>query len=159
APGDPGALLEEYLAFGEALEPYLTDTVALLHGRIEKGESLLFEGAQGTLLDLDHGSYPFVTSSSSTAGGACTGSGVGPARIPGVWGVSKAYWSRVGSGPCPTEQVGAIGDQIRERGREYGTTTGRPRRCGWFDAVLARYAVAVNSMESAALTLCDVLDA
>jgi len=149
---------EEYLAFGEALEPFIADTVDLLHRCLDKGENLLFEGAQGTLLDLDHGSYPFVTSSSSTAGGACTGSGVGPTRITGVLGVFKAYASRVGAGPFPTEQVGEAGSKIRERGREYGTTTGRPRRCGWFDAVLARYAVRVNSMESAALTLCDVLD-
>ena len=156
---ETGAVLEDCLAYGEALEPYIADTVDLLHQRIERGDSLLFEGAQGTLLDLDHGSYPFVTSSNSTAGGACTGSGVGPARITGVLGVFKAYASRVGAGPFPTEQVGEVGNLIRERGREYGTTTGRPRRCGWFDAVLARYAVRVNSMESAALTLCDVLDA
>ena len=159
APGpEPDRVLEEYLAYGDELEPYVADTVDLLHRRLDAGESLLFEGAQGTLLDLDHGTYPFVTSSNSTAGGACTGSGVGPARITGVLGVFKAYSSRVGAGPFPTEQKGEVGDRIRERGHEYGTTTGRPRRCGWFDAVLARYAVRVNSMGSAALTLCDVLD-
>jgi adenylosuccinate synthase len=156
--GDPAKVLEEYLAFGESLEAYVTDTTDLLHRRLEAGETLLFEGAQGTLLDLDHGTYPFVTASSSTAGGACTGSGIGPAQIDGVLGIFKAYSSRVGSGPFPTEQKGEVGERIRERGREYGTVTGRPRRCGWFDAVLARYAVRVNSMRSAALTLCDVLD-
>ncbi len=155
---DPARVLEEYLAFGDALEPYVADTFDLLQRMVESGENLLFEGAQGTLLDVDHGTYPFVTSSNSTAGGACTGSGVGPAQITGVLGVFKAYSSRVGSGPFPTEQKGEVGDRIRERGREYGTVTGRPRRCGWFDAVLARYAVRVNSMRSAALTLCDVLD-
>ncbi len=155
---DAAKVLEDYLAFGEALGPYLADTVDLLHGRLDAEESILFEGAQGTLLDLDHGTYPFVTSSSSTAGGACTGTGVGPAQITGVLGIFKAYSSRVGSGPFPTEQREEVGDRIRERGREYGTVTGRPRRCGWFDAVLARYSVRVNSMRAAALTLCDVLD-
>jgi adenylosuccinate synthase len=155
---EPEKVWEDYLAFGESLVPFITDTFDLLHRSLDAEEVLLFEGAQGTLLDLDHGTYPFVTSSSSTAGGACTGSGVGPAQISGVLGVFKAYSSRVGSGPFPTEQKGEVGDRIRERGREYGTVTGRPRRCGWFDAVLARYAVRVNSMRSAALTLCDVLD-
>jgi adenylosuccinate synthase len=147
-----------YMEYAQLLEPFITDTVELLHSRMEAGDHLLFEGAQGTLLDLDHGTYPFVTSSSSSAGGACTGAGVGPARITGVLGVFKAYCSRVGSGPFPTEQKGESGDRIRERGREYGTVTGRPRRCGWFDGVLGRYAVKVNSMECAALTLLDVLD-
>jgi len=155
---DPAKVLEDYLAFGEALDPYVADTVDLLHRRLDAEEGILFEGAQGTLLDLDHGTYPFVTSSNSTAGGACTGTGVGPAQITGVLGVFKAYSSRVGSGPFPTEQKEEVGDRIRERGREYGTVTGRPRRCGWFDAVLARYSVRVNSMRTAALTLCDVLD-
>ena len=149
---------ETYLEYAQLLEPFITDTVELLHSRMEAGDRLLFEGAQGTLLDLDHGTYPFVTSSNSSAGGACTGSGVGPARVTGVLGVFKAYCSRVGSGPFPTEQKGESGDRIRERGREYGTVTGRPRRCGWFDGVLGRYAVKVNSMECAALTLLDVLD-
>jgi adenylosuccinate synthase len=150
--------LTEALRHAEALEPFITDTVELLHARSEADEAVLFEGAQGTLLDLDHGTYPFVTSSNSSAGGACTGSGIGPARIRGVLGVFKAYCSRVGSGPFPTEQKGDSGERIRERGREYGTVTGRPRRCGWFDAVLGRYAVKVNSMGCAALTLLDVLD-
>ncbi len=151
-------VVEEYLGHGVALEGFIADTVALLHTRLQSGARLLFEGAQGTLLDLDFGTYPFVTSSNSSAGGACTGTGVGPARITGVLGVFKAYCSRVGSGPFPTEQRGESGEKIRERGREYGTVTGRPRRCGWFDAVLGRYAVRVNSMDCAALTLLDVLD-
>ena len=158
APLDPVKVLDDYLDYGEKLEPFLTDATDLLHRQLDAEKSILFEGAQGTLLDLDHGTYPFVTSSSSTAGGACTGSGIGPAHITGVLGVFKAYSSRVGSGPFPTEQKGDVGDRIRQRGREYGTVTGRPRRCGWFDAVLARYAVRVNSMRAAALTLCDVLD-
>jgi adenylosuccinate synthase len=151
-------VLDEYLEYAEALEPFITDTQVLLHQRLESGDNILFEGAQGTLLDLDHGTYPFVTSSNSSAGGACTGSGIGPARIRGVLGVFKAYCSRVGAGPFPTEQHGETGDKIRERGREYGTVTGRPRRCGWFDSVLGRYAVRVNSLDSIALTLLDVLD-
>jgi len=155
---DEDKVLEDYVRYGEALEPFLADTIELLHHRLEAGESILFEGAQGTLLDVDLGTYPFVTSSNSSAGGACTGSGIGPARITGVLGVFKAYCSRVGAGPFPTEQKGEPGDRIRERGREYGTVTGRPRRCGWFDGVLGRYAVRVNSMECAALTLLDVLD-
>jgi adenylosuccinate synthase len=151
-------VVAEYLGHGEALQGFIADTVEILHARLQGGARLLFEGAQGTLLDLDFGTYPFVTSSNSSAGGACTGSGIGPARITGVLGVFKAYCSRVGSGPFPTEQRGEAGEKIRERGREYGTVTGRPRRCGWFDAVLGRYAVRVNSMDCAALTLLDVLD-
>jgi adenylosuccinate synthase len=158
APREPETEVEELLRDAELLDPFIADTLELVHQRLEAGESLLFEGAQGTLLDLDHGTYPFVTSSNSSAGGACTGTGVGPARITGVLGVFKAYCSRVGSGPFPTEQKGESGARIRERGREYGTVTGRPRRCGWFDGVLGRYAVRVNSMECAALTLLDVLD-
>jgi adenylosuccinate synthase len=158
AAGGSDKVVEEYLAFGGELAPYITDTFDLLQRRLDAEESILFEGAQGTLLDLDHGTYPFVTSSNSTAGGACTGTGIGPAQITGVLGVFKAYSSRVGSGPFPTEQKEEVGDRIRERGREYGTVTGRPRRCGWFDAVLARYSVRVNSMRAVALTLCDVLD-
>ena len=155
---EEGKTTEEYLTYAEALDPFIADTHELIHARLEAGDSLLFEGAQGTLLDLDHGTYPFVTSSNSSAGGACTGSGIGPARVTGVLGVFKAYCSRVGSGPFPTEQKGEAGNRIRERGKEYGTVTGRPRRCGWFDAVLGRYAVRVNSLDCAALTLLDVLD-
>jgi adenylosuccinate synthase len=148
-------LLEEAAT---VLRPYVRETTQWLADRMEAGASVLFEGAQGILLDLDHGSYPFVTSSNSQAGGACTGAGVGPARIDGVLGVFKAYGTRVGKGPFPTEDPGEKGDLLRETGHEYGTTTGRPRRCGWFDAVLARYSVRLNGMDSAALTLLDVLD-
>jgi adenylosuccinate synthase len=158
AASDPDEVLRTYLEFGSVLEPYITDTLDLIHRRLAVGDAILFEGAQGTLLDLDYGTYPFVTSSNSTAGGACTGAGIGPARIDGVLGVFKAYCSRVGSGPFPTEQKGEEGNRIRERGREYGTVTGRPRRCGWFDGVLAGYAVRVNSLDAVALTLVDVLD-
>jgi len=119
---------------------------------------VLFEGAQGTLLDLDHGTYPFVTSSSASAGGACTGTGVGPTRIQSVVGVSKAYATRVGSGPFPTEATGPEGEKIRERGGEYGSVTGRPRRCGWFDVVTARYSARVNHLDSLIITKLDVLD-
>ncbi len=152
------ATFESLAASAPALRPYIRETSQWLTGKLESGASVLFEGAQGTLLDLDHGSYPFVTSSSTVAGGACTGTGVGPTWIDGVLGVFKAYGTRVGSGPFPTEESGVRGGHLRERGREYGTTTGRPRRCGWFDAVGARYAVRVNGMDSAAVTLLDVLD-
>ncbi len=149
---------EACLVHADALRPYVTDTAKLIEDRMRAGESILFEGAQGTLLDIDHGTYPFVTSSSATAGGACTGLGVGPTRIDGVIGIFKAYCTRVGEGPFPSEEKGPEGDRLRERGREYGTVTGRPRRCGWFDAVAARYAVRVSGMDSAAITLLDVLD-
>jgi len=143
----------------EALAPYVVDTGRMIDEKIKAGSRVLFEGAQGTMLDIDHGTYPFVTSSNSTAGGACTGIGIGPTAIDGVLGIFKAYGTRVGEGPFPTEDTGPMGDLIRERGHEYGTVTGRPRRCGWFDAVAARYAVRVSGMDSAALTLLDVLDA
>ena len=155
---DPEVLANECLRFGRELAPYITDTSRLLNERLDQGAVLLCEGAQGTHLDLDHGSYPFVTSSSSTAGGACTGLGVSPIRIDGVIGVIKAYSTRVGEGPFPTEQENPQGDLIRKRGREFGSTTGRPRRCGWFDAVVARHSVTINQVESLALTLFDVLD-
>src|SRR6201999_2221069 len=118
----------------------------------------MFEGAQGTMLDIDHGTYPFVTSSSATAGGACTGTGVPPTRISGVVGVSKAYITRVGGGPFPTEALDGAGDQIRKRGNEFGSVTGRPRRCGWFDVPLLRYTSAINGFDSIILTKLDVLD-
>ena len=152
-------LLATCLAHAEALRPYLADTALLLGEKMKAGSSVLFEGAQGTMLDLDHGTYPYVTSSSAAAGGACTGLGVSPTCIDGVLGVFKAYSTRVGEGPFPTEDTGAAGALLRERGHEYGTVTGRPRRCGWFDAVAARYAARINGMDSAALTLLDVLDA
>jgi len=144
--------------WAERLEPLLADTEALLAGWIEEGRSLLFEGAQGALLDLDHGTYPYVTSSSSTAGGACTGSGVPPTAIDGTIGVLKAYTTRVGGGPFPTELLDETGEFLRLRGNEFGTTTGRPRRCGWLDTVVARYARRLNGTGAVALTKLDVLD-
>jgi adenylosuccinate synthase len=152
-------ILNPYLRYAGWLAPYITDTALLLHRWIETGYSVLFEGAQGTMLDIDHGTYPYITSSSTTAGGAATGTGVPPTRIQGVLGVSKAYTTRVGSGPFPTEMKGAIAEEIRARGNEYGATTGRPRRCGWFDAVVARYAARINGLDAVALTKLDVLDA
>lgn len=152
-------VLEEYWGYAQKIAPLLTDTSLLIHEAREKGESILLEGAQGTLLDIDHGTYPFVTSSNPTAGGAAPGVGIGPNQIDQVIGVVKAYTTRVGEGPFPAELKDATGDLIRERGREYGTTTGRPRRCGWFDAVMVRYAVRINGLTGIALTLLDVLDA
>lgn len=140
------------------LAPLVADTVDLLHGAMARGESILFEGAQGTMLDVDFGSYPFVTSSSSTAGGAAIGSGVPPHRIDKVIGVLKAYTTRVGEGPFPTELLDATGEKLRAVGREFGATTGRPRRCGWFDAVVGRYSARVNGIDVWALTKLDVLD-
>ncbi|MEK6815456.1 MAG: adenylosuccinate synthase [Nitrospirota bacterium] len=148
----------EYLGYGERLAPFIGDTFQVLNDAIDAGKTVLFEGAQGTLLDVDHGTYPFVTSSSAAAGGACTGTGVGPTRISAVLGVVKAYTTRVGSGPFPTEISGEEGDAFRERGKEYGATTGRPRRCGWFDAVAVRYAVRLNALSCLAVTKLDVLD-
>ena len=144
--------------WGEWLAPLLADTESLLAGWLEDGRSLLFEGAQGALLDLDHGTYPYVTSSSSTAGGACTGSGVPPTAIDGAIGVLKAYTTRVGGGPFPTELLDDTGEFLRRRGNEFGTTTGRPRRCGWLDTVVARYARRLNGTGALALTKLDVLD-
>jgi len=151
-------ILNPYLRYAGWLAPYITDTALLLNRWIDAGYSVLFEGAQATMLDLDHGTYPFVTSSSTTAGGAATGTGVPPTRIHGVLGVAKAYTTRVGAGPFPTEMHGAIAEEIRARGNEYGATTGRPRRCGWFDAVVLRYAVRINGLDTVALTKLDVLD-
>jgi adenylosuccinate synthase len=151
-------ILNTYLRYAGWLAPYITDTALLLMKWIDSGYSVLFEGAQGTMLDLDHGTYPFITSSSTTSGGAATGTGVPPTRLDGVLGVSKAYTTRVGGGPVPTEMTGAIAEHIRARGNEYGATTGRPRRCGWFDAVVARYAVRINGLDTVALTKLDVLD-
>ncbi|HUX85891.1 MAG TPA: adenylosuccinate synthase [Chloroflexota bacterium] len=151
-------VFEQSRAFGERLAPHVTDTSVLLHKAICRRENVLIEGAQATLLDLDYGTYPYVTSSSPTAGGAAAGLGIGPTCIDRVLGVFKAYITRVGLGPFPTEQTNEIGEEIRARGGEYGTTTGRPRRCGWFDAVAARHAVRVNGMNAAAITKLDVLD-
>src|SRR6185312_8867454 len=132
-------IFEEYRAYGERLKPHVADTSLLLQSAIRRGENVLLEGAQATLLDLDHGTYPYVTSSSPSAGGACIGLGIGPTQIDRVLGVFKAYITRVGAGPFPTELEDETGARLREIGHEYGTTTGRPRRCGWFDAVVARY--------------------
>jgi len=151
-------ILHPYLRYAGWLAPYITDTSLLLHRWIESGYSVLFEGAQATMLDIDHGTYPYITSSSTTAGGAATGTGVPPTKIDGVLGVAKAYTTRVGAGPFPTELSGPLAEHIRARGNEYGATTGRPRRCGWFDAMVLRYAVRINGIETVALTKLDVLD-
>lgn len=155
---DLADIRDRYLEFADRIRPMVCDTAALLNGAIEQGLSVLFEGAQGTMLDLDHGTYPFVTSSSSAAGGACTGTGVPPTRIHGVIGVSKAYITRVGGGPFPSESLDAAGDEIRKRGNEFGSVTGRPRRCGWFDVPLLRYTAMINGFDSLAITKLDVLD-
>jgi len=140
------------------LRPLVIDTSLRLYQAITAGSAVMFEGAQGTLLDIDHGTYPYVTSSNATAGGAATGLGVGPGVIGNVLGVAKAYTTRVGGGPLPTELLGEMGERLRETGMEYGASTGRPRRCGWFDAVAVRYAARVNGLHSIAITKLDVLD-
>ena len=150
-------LYQEYLEYAEIIRPYATDTSRLLNEAIEKGQKILFEGAQGTLLDLDHGTYPYVTSSHPVAGAACIGAGIGPTKIHKVIGVVKAYTTRVGSGPFPTELLDETGEFLRKQGYEFGTTTGRPRRCGWFDGVIARYAARVNGLSGLAVTKLDVL--
>ena len=155
---DLDAILAEYLAYGRRLKPMVCDTAYLLGQARREGKRILFEGAQGTMLDIDHGTYPFVTSSNATAGGVCTGAGFPPTGIDGVVGVSKAYITRVGSGPFPSEDTGAAGDRIRTAGGEFGTVTGRPRRCGWFDAPLLRYTATINGFDSLAITKLDVLD-
>lgn len=146
-----------YRQAGDYLKPFVANTMVLLHQSLQRGESILFEGAQGTFLDIDHGTYPFVTSSNTTAGGACTGSGVPPHRIDRVIGVLKAYTTRVGEGPLPTENV-TISDMLHALGREFGSTTGRARRCGWFDAVATRHAQMVNGLDDLAITNVDGLD-
>jgi adenylosuccinate synthase len=159
--GEPGldasAVWREYAAYGEALRPMIADTTAYLLGAVEQGKRLLFEGAQGTLLDIDHGTYPYVTSSNACAAGAWPGTGVPARQIKNILGVVKAYTTRVGEGPFPTELKNALGDQIREQGHEYGTTTGRPRRCGWLDTFAIRYAARLNSVDGIVITLLDVL--
>ncbi len=154
---DLQAMTEEYVTYGHRLEPYIADTSRLVLERLDREELVIFEGAQGTLLDIDHGTYPFVTSSNPVAGAACLGAGVGPKDIDEVWGVTKAYGTRVGSGPFPTEIDGAPADEIRERGHEYGTTTGRSRRVGWLDLVALRYAARINSLTALVITKLDVL--
>jgi adenylosuccinate synthase len=155
---DAAAIRSRYEGFRERIRPMVRDTSILLNQAMRDGKRVMFEGAQGTMLDIDHGTYPFVTSSSATAGGACTGTGVPPTRIDGVIGVSKAYITRVGGGPFPTEAHDAMGEQIRRRGQEYGSVTGRPRRCGWFDVPLLRYTAMVNGIDSMVVTKLDVLD-
>jgi adenylosuccinate synthase len=152
------SIREQYAGYADRIRPMVCDTAELLNAAIRAGQSVLFEGAQGTMLDIDHGTFPFVTSSSATAGGACTGSGVPPTRISGVIGVSKAYITRVGGGPFPTEAHDAKGDHIRNRGKEFGSVTGRPRRCGWFDVPLLRYTAMINGFDSLVVTKLDVLD-
>ncbi|HVE63615.1 MAG TPA: adenylosuccinate synthase [Mycobacteriales bacterium] len=151
------AVVEELLGYVERLRPLVADTPLLLHRALADGKVVLLEGGQATMLDVDHGTYPFVTSSNPTSGGACTGSGIAPTQITGVIGVVKAYTTRVGAGPFPTELEDEWGERLRSVGGEYGTTTGRPRRCGWFDAVLARYATRINGLTDLFLTKLDVL--
>ncbi|MEI7631056.1 MAG: adenylosuccinate synthase [Actinomycetes bacterium] len=154
---DPAVITDELLAFADILRPYVADTSLLLNRALDDGKVVLLEGGQGTLLDVDHGTYPFVTSSNATAGGACTGSGIGPTRITGVIGILKAYVTRVGSGPFPTELLDEDGERLRTIGGERGVTTGRPRRCGWFDAPIARFATRINGLTDTFLTKLDVL--
>ncbi|MDX1637692.1 MAG: adenylosuccinate synthase [Balneolaceae bacterium] len=151
-------ILEDTMEAADELCPYITNTASLLHRGIESGKHILLEGAQGSLLDIDHGTYPYVTSSSPTAGGACTGTGISPRAIDHVMGITKAYCTRVGNGPFPTELTGEIGEFLRKEGREFGATTGRPRRCGWIDLVALRYAVHVNGIDELAITKIDILN-
>lgn len=155
---DVEKILNDYLDFAEKISEYIADTAVYLNEAIKKGKKILLEGAQGALLDVDHGTYPYVTSSNPTAGGASTGSGIPPTKINGVIGVIKAYTTRVGEGPFPTELKNEIGNYLRERGGEYGATTGRPRRCGWLDVVSLKYSIMINGIEKLALTKLDVLD-
>jgi len=157
-PLDYEAVIAEYAAYGKRLAPHVVDCIRTIHQAARARKNILFEGAQGTLLDLDHGTYPYVTSSNPISGGACIGAGVGPTLIDRVIGVAKAYTTRVGEGPFPTELQGSLNDHLCDRGGEYGTTTGRRRRCGWFDGVIGRYAVAVNGLDCLAITKLDVLD-
>jgi adenylosuccinate synthase len=157
-PLDPEQVTIEYLGYAERLRPHIVNTSVEIYDAVRHRRNILFEGAQGTLLDLDHGTYPYVTSSNPIAGGACIGTGIGPTTIDRVIGVAKAYTTRVGEGPFPTELDDLSGDMLGERGAEFGTTTGRKRRCGWFDGVIGRYAVRINGMDCMAITKLDVLD-
>jgi adenylosuccinate synthase len=154
---DLHTMTEEYAKFGHRLEPHIADTARLVWDALERDRLVIFEGAQGTLLDIDHGTYPFVTSSNPVAGAACVGAGVGPTDIDEVWGIAKAYSTRVGSGPFPTELDDELGERMREAGGEFGTTTGRPRRCGWIDLVALRYAARINGLTGLVITKLDVL--
>ena len=155
---DFNEMYETYLDYGQRMQKYLVDCSLFINKAYDEGKDILFEGAQGTLLDIDHGTYPFVTSSNPISGGATIGAGIGPTKIKGVLGVVKAYTTRVGEGPFPTELKDSVGEQLRESGHEFGTTTGRARRCGWFDAVILRYSVRINGVSSLAITKLDVLD-
>ncbi|HSR67436.1 MAG TPA: adenylosuccinate synthase [Acidobacteriota bacterium] len=157
-PLDSESIYRDYMELAPQILPFVTDTAEYLNGAIAQGKSVLFEGAQGTQLDVDHGTYPFVTSSNATAGGACVGTGIGPSRIDGVIGIAKAYTTRVGSGPFPTELTDEVGEHIGKVGAEFGASTGRPRRCGWFDAVVVRYAALINDLSTLVITKLDVLD-
>jgi adenylosuccinate synthase len=157
-PLDPDKMYAEYAAASARIAPFVCDTAVLLNDALKNGESVVFEGAQGTMLDIDHGTYPFVTSSSSTSGGAATGTGVAPTAIDSVIGVTKAYCTRVGGGPFPTEELNPAGDLLRQRGNEFGAVTGRPRRCGWLDLPLLRYAGMINGIAWLVVTKLDVLD-
>ncbi|MDO4612774.1 MAG: adenylosuccinate synthase [Actinomycetaceae bacterium] len=156
-PIDPEGVANELLAYAERVKPMVFDCSLAINRALDRGETVLFEGGQATMLDIDHGTYPFVTSSNCTSGGACTGTGVGPTRIDRVVGITKAYTTRVGEGPFPTELLDAEGDKLREAGGEFGVTTGRPRRTGWFDAVVARYATRINGLTDVVVTKLDVL--
>jgi adenylosuccinate synthase len=151
-------VFDEYMGYARTLRKYIVDTDLVINGAIAKNKNLLLEGAQGTLLDIDHGTYPFVTSSNSIAGGACTGLGIGPTKINGVIGIVKAYTTRVGSGPFPTELHDSVGEKMREKGGEFGATTGRPRRCGWLDTVILKHSAAVNGFSGIVITKLDILD-
>ena len=155
---DPEPICESYKRYGEKIRPFVIDTSVLLNEMIHDGKSILFEGAQGTLLDVDHGTFPYVTSSNASAGGVATGLGISPKHVHAVVGVSKAYTTRVGTGPFPTESLDNAGELLRNRGNEFGSTTGRPRRCGWFDGPAARYSTMINALDSVAITKIDVLD-
>ncbi|GAA3755617.1 adenylosuccinate synthase [Terriglobus aquaticus] len=157
-PLNPVKIYEEYARYADQIAPYVTDTAVLLNDAIRNGQSVMFEGSQGALLDIDHGTYPFVTSSSATAGGAVIGTGIGPTSVGMVIGVTKAYVTRVGEGPFPTEDRTSAGEELRERGQEFGATTGRPRRCGWLDLPLLRYSNMINGTEWLVITKLDVLD-
>jgi len=157
-PLDAEQIYVSYMKLAPNILPLVTDTAVYLNGAISSGKSILFEGAQGTFLDLDHGTYPYVTSSNATAGGACIGTGVGPGAIDGTIGIAKAYTTRVGEGPFPTELTGQIGEHLQSKGAEFGASTGRPRRCGWFDAVVVRYACLINNIDTLVVTKLDVLD-
>ena len=158
SPLNPKEIFEEYKIYSQKMEKYIKDTTWILNKKIEEGKTVLFEGAQGTLLDIDHGTYPYVTSSNPTSGGVCCGLGISPDKVNGILGVTKAYTTRVGMGPFPTEIFDQTGEILRRNGNEFGATTGRPRRCGWFDAVAVKYALKINGIKSIALTKIDVLD-